>query len=85
MKVYVALVGFFNPGEDSIPVGVYESEELAMAGLRLYVDLNESVFAKSDYYEVYEYQLGHVLKTRAVDQEALRYGKIKELFEEVQA
>lgn len=83
MKVFTAMVGTF--GEGALPVGVYESLDLAMAGLRLYADYNESVFSMSDYYEVYEHELGHVLKTRVVDQEMIVYGKIKELFEEVQA
>jgi hypothetical protein len=83
MKVYVAMVGTL--GEGALPVGVYESLELAMAGLRLYADYNESVFSMSGYYEVYEHELGHILKTRASAQEMLVFGKIKELFEEVQA
>lgn len=83
MKLFVATVGMYDEG--SVPVGVYESEELAMAGLRLYADLNESVFAMSDYYQVWEYEMGHVLKTRGAAQEAIRFGEIKDLLEEVHA
>lgn len=83
MKVFVAMVGEFDG--TAVSVGVYESVDLAMAGLRLYADYNESVFSMNDYYEVYEYELGHVLKVRSSDQEALRYGKIEELLAEVYA
>ena len=80
MNVFVAVVGMNYEG--GTPVGVYESYDAAIAGLREYADRNECYFAMNDYYEVYEYELGAVLDARSSNQDALVWGEFSELLEE---
>jgi len=79
MSLYVAYIAIdFGGGR---PVGIYESADAAVEGIRQYIVLNE-IDPGLRFYEVYEYEVGAILNEWEAEQRPVCYGDLQDLVDE---